>query len=225
MKDGLTLRMNILGDSSIGLFCVSTENFCLVPRTVTDKQVSQIETALNVSVHKTSIGYTNFIGAFAAANKNGIVVSNIIEDDERISLEKTLGISVCALDSRFNTLGNLIAANDKGAAISSLFGDKQKKSIEDCLGLEAVKTTVARTSLVGSGCLANNKGALLHRDIEENEKTIIEQALKVKSMTGTLGLGSPWVGATAVCTSKGIVAGQKTTVHEIVRADQALGFI
>ncbi|MBI3412927.1 MAG: translation initiation factor IF-6 [Candidatus Aenigmarchaeota archaeon] len=225
MQDGQTLRINILGDGNIGLFCVSTEKFCLVPRTVTGKQAGEIEKTLGVPVYKVSIGYTNFIGAFAAANKNGIIVSNMVEDDEKACLEKELGLNVCVLESRFNTTGNLVAANDKGAVISTLFNEKQKNAIEECLGVEALKTRIANTPLVGSGCLANNSGALLHRDVEENEKVIIEKALKVKSMTGTLGLGSPWVGATAVCTGNGMVTGQKTTVHEIVRADEALGFV
>ena len=225
MRDGHTLRMNIAGDGNIGLFCVATENLCLVPRTVTEKQVSGMENVLGVSVHRTSVGYTNFVGAFVVANKNGVVVSNIIEDDEKIIMEKNLGINVCVLDSRFNTLGNLIAANDNGAVISPLFSEKQKKIIESCLGVEAIKVTIAKTPLVGSGCLVSNNGALLHRDANDNEKETIENAIKVKSMPGTLGFGSPWVGAVSVCNSKGIVTGQKTTVHEFVRADEALGFV
>ncbi|MBI4167726.1 MAG: translation initiation factor IF-6 [Candidatus Aenigmarchaeota archaeon] len=225
MQDGHTLRMKILGDSNIGLFCVATENFCLAPRTVTDKQLLDMEKVLNTPVHKISMGYTHFLGAFAVANKNGIVVSNVIEDDEKKILEKSLGINVCVLDSRFNTLGNLISTNDKGAIISPLFGEKQKKTIEDCLGVESIKTEIAGTPLIGSGCLANNNGAFLHRDVKDDEKEIIESALKVKSMSGTLGFGSPWVGAVGVCNSKGMVIDKNTTVHEIVRADEALGFV
>ncbi|MBI2085665.1 MAG: translation initiation factor IF-6 [Candidatus Aenigmarchaeota archaeon] len=225
VQDGHTLRMKILGDSNIGLFCVATEKFCLVPKTVTEKQVSEIEKTLNVPVHTASIGYTNFIGAFAVANKNGIVVSNTIEDDEKKHLEKLLGINVCALDSRFNTVGNLIATNDKGAVISSLFTEKQKKIISDALGVEAYKVTIDETPLAGSGCLTNNNGALLHRDINDKEKETIERVLKVRAMTGSLGFGSPWVGAIAVCNSYGLVTSQLTTIHEIVRADDALGFV
>ncbi len=225
VQDGHTLRMKILGDSNIGLFCVATEKFCLVPRTATEKQVFEIEKTLNVPVHKAAIGYTNFLGAFAAANKNGMVVSGIVEDDERKYLEKLLSINVCVLDSRFNTIGNLVATNDKGAVISSLFTEKQKKIISDFLGVEAYKVTVDKTPLAGSGCLTNNSGALLHRDVSDVEKETIESVLKVKSMPGSLGFGSPWVGAIAICNSSGLVTSQQTTIHEIVRADEALGFV
>lgn len=225
MKDGHTLRMKILGDANIGLFCVATENFCLVPRTVTERQVSEIENVLGVSVHKVSVGYTNFVGAFAVANKNGILVSNIIEDDEKKVIEKNLGVNVCVLDSRFNTLGNLIAANDKGAVVSALFTEKQRKAISECLGVEVQTSRIAKTPLIGSGCLTNNNGALLHRDVNDEEREKIESALKVKSLPGTLGFGSPWVGAVGVCNSRGMVTGQQTTIHEIVRADEALRFV
>ncbi len=224
MQDGHTLRMKILGDSNIGLFCVATEKFCLAPRTVADKQLSDMEKVLGVPVRRISIGYTHFLGAFSAANKNGVVVSNVIEDDEKKTLERSLGVSVCVLDSRFNTLGNLISTNDKGAIISPLFGEKQKKMIEDCLGVETVKATMAGTPLIGSGCLSNNNGAFLHRDVKDNEKEIIEGVLKVKATAGTLGFGSPWVGAVAICNSRGMVTDKNTTVHEIVRAAGTLGF-
>lgn len=216
--------MKILGDTSIGLFCVATEGFCLVPRTVTERQVSEIENVLEVPAHKVSIGYTNFVGAFVAANRNGVVTSNTIEDDEKKNMEKNLGVNVCVLDSRFNALGNLIAANDKGAVVSALFTERQRKAISECLGVEVQTSRVAKTPLVGSGCLANNNGALLHREVTETEKERFESALKVKSMTGTLGFGSPWVGAVATCNSKGLVAGQQTTIHETIRAEEALGF-
>ncbi|MBI4177636.1 MAG: translation initiation factor IF-6 [Candidatus Aenigmarchaeota archaeon] len=225
MQDGHFLRIRILGDSNVGLFCAATETFCLAPRTVTDKQALSMEKTLGVPVYKASIAGANFIGAFAAANKNGVVVSSAIEDGEKKLLEKDLGVNVCVLDSRFNAFGNLVASNDSGAIISPLFTESQKKSISECLGVEACKTTIAKTPLPGSGCLASNKGALLHRDVTDGERGVIESVLKVKSLAGTLNFGSPWVGAVGVCNRNGFVTGHQTTVHEIVRADEALGFV
>lgn len=225
MQDSHFLRMKILGDSNIGLFCVATEEFCLVPQTVTDKQAAEMGKTLGVPVHKISIASANFIGAFAAANKNGVVVSGIIEDSEKKLLEKNLGVNVCVLESRYNTFGNLIAANDNGAITSTLFTGKQEKLVSECLGVETCRTTIAKVPLPGSGCMASNKGAFLHRDVGDEEKSMIESVLKVKSLAGTLNFGSPWVGSAGVCNSNGFVAGHRTTIHEIVRADEALGFV
>ncbi|MFH0890083.1 MAG: translation initiation factor IF-6 [Candidatus Aenigmatarchaeota archaeon] len=225
MKDGHTLRLKIRGDGNIGLFCVATEKFCLVPNIVTEKQHADIASVLGVDVHRASVGYTNFVGIFIAGNSNGIVVSGLIEDEEKRFLEKELGINVCALNSRYNALGNLIVANDNGAAISPIFTIKQKNAIRECLGVEAISVSASATPLTGSACLANKRGVLLHPGIRENEKSLIESVLKVKSMPGTLGLGSPWVGAVGICNSSGMVTGTETTIHEIVRADEALGFV
>ncbi len=225
MTDNRTLRIGITGDSNIGLFCVATDRFCLVPRTVTEKQSSDIEKVLGVGVHMISVGYTSFIGIFLAGNSNGIVASSLIEDGERKKLESDLGVNVSVLESRFNTAGNLIAANDKGAVISPLFNAKQKKSIEECLGVEALAAPIAGSLVTGSACLVNNKGALLHRDANEKEAAAVESALKIRAAAGTLGIGSPWVGAGGVCNSNGMVVGRSTTIHEIVRADEALGFV
>lgn len=225
MTDNRTLRIGITGDNNIGLFCIATDKFCLVPRIVTEKQLSDIENVLGVGVHKASVGYTSFIGIFLAGNSNGIIASSMIEDDERKKLESELGVNVSVLESRFNTAGNLIAANDKGAVISPLFNAKQKKSIEECLGVEALAAPIAGSLVAGSACLVNNKGALLHRDANEKEVAAVESALKIKIATGTLGIGSPWVGAVGVCNSNGMVVGRSTTIHEIVRADEALGFV
>ncbi len=225
MKDGHVLRLDIRGDGNIGLFCVATEKFCLVPNTVTEKQRGELGEVLGVPTHGVSVGSTNFTGIFVAGNSNGVVVSGVIEPDEKTFLEKTLGVSVCVMESRHNALGNLVVSNDNGAAISPIFTSAQKKSIEQCLDVETVSVSAAATPLTGSACLANKNGVLVHPGVSDRERSLIEGVLKVRSMQGTLGLGSPWVGAVGICNSNGIAFGSKTTVHEIVRADEALGFL
>ncbi len=225
MTDNHTLRIGIAGDSNIGLFCAATDKFCLVPRTVTEKQSSDIEKVLGVGVHVISVGCTSFIGIFLAGNSNGMIASSLIEDEERKKLGNELGINVFVLESRFNTIGNLVAANDKGAVISPLFNAKQRESIEECLGVEVLATPIAGSLVTGSACLVNNNGALLHRDASDKEAAAVESALKIRTATGTLGMGSPWVGAVGICNSNGMVVGRSTTIHEIVRADDVLGFV
>ncbi len=225
MTDGHTLKISITGDNNIGLFCVATDRFCLVPSIVTEKQSSEMERALGVGVHKISVGYTGFLGMFLACNSNGVIASSLMEDDEKKTLETELGINVSILESRFNAAGNLIAANDKGAVISPLFNAGQKKSIEECLGVEASATPIACSLVAGSACLVNNNGALLHRDASDEEAAVVERVLKVSTKKGTLSMGSPWVGAVGVCNSNGITVGRSTTIHEIIRTDEALGFI
>ena len=225
MKDDHTLRMNIIGDGNIGIFCVATDNFCLVPNGTTESQCTAINKVLKVDVYRTSVGYTNFLGIFMVASSNGIVASDVMEEDEKIKLENETGMKVCILDSLYNAPGNLITANDNGAMVSPLYSKKQRDVIENCLSVPIKTIRVAGAAVPGSGCLTSNKGTLLHRDIKDKEKETIESILKTKSMPGTLGMGSPWVGAAGICNSNGMFTGKKTTIHEIVRADEALGFV
>jgi len=225
MRDGHTLRMNITGDGNIGILCVATDDFCLVPNNITESQSKEIEKILKVNIHKATVGTMSFLGILLAANNNGIVASGVMEEEEKLKLENDTGMNVCVLDSLYNAPGNLIAANDNGAVVSPLYSKKQREIIEKCLGVPVTPIRVSGAAIPGSGCLTSNKGTLLHRDVNEKEKTTIESVLKTRSMPGTLCLGSPWVGAMGVCNSNGMVIGKETTIHEIVRADEALGFV
>ena len=102
---------------------------------------------------------------------------------------------------------------------------KQKKIVEETLGVKAKIGTVAQLSIVGSCGVATNKGCLLHRDVMEEEMGIVEKTLGVNADIGTVNFGTPFVKSGLIANSNGFVVGKMTTGPEIVRVDEALGFL
>ena len=71
--------------------------------------------------------------------------------------------------------------------------------IGEVLRVKAVRSKVAGHDTVGSMLVANSNGALAHPDITSEEAKIIEGALGVPLMVGTVGFGSPFVGSGCLC--------------------------
>ncbi len=210
------IKTDFLGDWNIGIFGFSTERFCIVSSGVDDKDIGILEELLKVPVVRIR---DNFAGIFIAANSNGILLPEPMEDAAEELKEKT-GCEVSVLKSRYNALGNLILSNDKGAVVSKLFGKKDMEAIGACLGVPVEKGTVAKTNFPGSAAFATNKGVMLHRDTTDEENEHIKEVLGVDSNAGTANFGSPWVGACMIGNSNGIAVGSRTTIHEIVRMDE-----
>ena len=91
--------------------------------------------------------------------------------------------------------------------------------------LWVVATTVAGQDVVGSLGVANDQGVLLHPDVTPDEVMAIEEVLRVPPMVGTVGFGSPYVGAGICATNNGALAGTETTGPEMNRIEDALGLI
>ena len=66
--------------------------------------------------------------------------------------------------------------------------------------MPGISTTIAGQEILGSLAVANNKGAILHPDVTVSEVEKIKDVLGVDVMVGTVGYGSPFVGAGMVST-------------------------
>ena len=93
------------------------------------------------------------------------------------------------------------------------------------MGVDVVATTIAGQDVVGSLGVTNDQGVLLHPDVTPDEVVAIERVLGVAPMVGTVGFGSPYVGAGICATDHGALAGSETTGPEMNRIEDALGLI
>ncbi|MEB3780501.1 MAG: translation initiation factor IF-6 [Desulfurococcales archaeon] len=217
-------KMNILGNSNVGVYMHASDAYALVVDDVTNKDVRLIQDVLNVEVVHTTISGTRLIGVMAAGNSNGILLPSTALEEEIKQIKKHLSdINIGIIQSRNNALGNLIVANDRAAIIYPHFEDDALRTIRDVLGVEVIKRSIAGIPTVGSVLVVTNKGGLVHPDAEEEEIKSLSEIFKVPILTGTVNFGVSFVRIGLVANSHGAIVGEETQGPEIARIHMALG--
>jgi len=171
-----------------------------------------------------TINNSNLIGVYTASNKFGIIVPNIMKDDEIEILRSYLNnsVEIGVLNSIDNAFGNLILCNDKGAIISSLLKDNRKE-IEQILNVEAIVYEFANSYLPGSISLANNYGCVVHPLTSDEEIENIKSILKVNEVdVSTINRGIPYLSAGAIVNDNNGIFGEASTGPEMMRLTYVL---
>ena len=160
---------------------------------------------------------TILLGVYAAANSNGIVVPDLVSEQE-IETLTNVTTNVVQLKSRRNAFGNLILVNDHGAIMSETLSHENVvvQKIRDALDVEIVVGSIARLPYVGSLASVNNNAAFVHPECTEEEAEFISSVLKVKVDSGTVNRGSPVVGAGMLTNDFGVVVGDLTVGPELM---------
>ncbi len=213
-----------LGDPNIGLYCFTTNKFCLIGMEIPDKHVKKIEEALSVPVHRITIAGTSMVGAFVNGNDNCLLVPEITYDEELEQLDN-LGIKYKVITSKLTALGNNIICNNNGIVLNQDFLPETVKEIEEALGIKSNKLSIADLDTVGSLVSLNSSYAIVHFDISDEEIQAIESTLKVKLFKGSVNLGNPYIRSGLLCNDNGLVAGGLTSGPELVDIDKNLGFL
>jgi translation initiation factor 6 len=206
------------------MFITTNDRFSLVPVDTLKKLEDSVAEGLKTEVMKVSAGDTNLIGLYMAMNSNGIVLPNIIREQEVELLKKT-GLNLYISEEKNNAHGNNLAINDKGGIINPNVSDEERRKMEDVLGIEIVPMTIAGYSTVGSACLASNSGFLTHFKTPDHEMAMLKSALKVHGSKGTVNTGTGFVAFGAVVNKNGYIVGENTTAFEMGRIEEALGLI
>lgn len=223
-------RLDFENSPYLGVFGVATDKVLLVREGLQEKKLNVLREVLKVPIIETSIMKSRIIGIFAAGNSNAIVVPYYIWDTEleRINAalrEYGLDIRVEPFLSKLTALGNLILANDKAALVSAKFTREEAKQLEDILGVEVERGIIADFHAVGSVGVVTNKGGLVHPETTEEELEWLRDLFKVDIYLGTANQGVPFVGSCMLANSFGVVVGHLTTGPEIVKIEEALGFL
>jgi translation initiation factor 6 len=202
------------GDPNIGLYGFANDGYCLLGMEPTKTIFNKMKSTLNCDIRISTVAGTELAGLFVAGNKNGIILTKIIEDYELKRLKNLFDLNFYILKTKETAIGNLILCNDNGCLISERL-KKFKKEISDSLGCEVDIGTIAGLDIVGSAAIASNVGCLCHREAKEEEMKKIEELLKVKVDIGTVGYGSPFVKAGLIVNNKGVAFSEQTTGAEL----------
>jgi len=214
--------IDIYRSPNIGIFLRANDRFILVPKGMAQTKADKLCESLKVTAVPASIGESRLLGALAAMNNNGILVSRLVEDYEVSELMAATGLNVTRLDSKMTAVGNLVAANDRFALASPILDDRALSQIRDVLGTEVERVPIGEYHQVGSLVVATNTGAAVYPGLDEKEVARLGEMLGVDAYPTSINSGVPYVASGLVANSKNAIAGTQTTGPELVFITRAL---
>ncbi len=218
------IKTTYFGNPWIGMFIKTNDEFTMLPIDSMKKLETIVEETLKTEIIKVGISDSNLLGVYLAMNSNGIILPNVIAQEETDKIKKS-GLNVYVSKDSQNANGNNIAANDKAGIVNPHLDKKEVKKMEDALDVELVPMMIAGHSTVGSTCIATNNGFLAHFKTSSDEMEQLKDILKVRGNKGTINTGTGYVSYGVVVNSHGYVAGEATTAFELGRVEEALGLI
>jgi len=215
--------IDIYRSPNIGIFLRANDRFLLVPKGLAQTKTDKLCMSLHVRAVPASIGESRLLGALAAMNSNGILVSRLAEDVEISEISAATGMRVSRLDSKLTAVGNLVVANDKHALVSPVLDAHAISQVRDVMGTEVERTPIGEYHQVGSFVVTTNSGAAVYPGLDEKEVARIGSVLGVEAYPTSVNSGVPYVASGLVANSENAIAGSQTTGPELVFITRALG--
>ncbi len=210
----------IFNSPFVGVYLRTWEEYTLVPRSA-DRDIKKIVSHyLGTEPLEMTIGSSNLLGSLSVMNSNGVILSNIVSDEELRALPR--GMNVAVLSDNLNAVGNNILANDKAALIHEDFSSESERKIGDVLGVEVIRGRFREVKTVGSSGLVTSSGMVIPPNMTDEEIEELGRMFGVKGRVGTANFGSIYVGASVVSNSKGALIGEDSTTVEISNLEEAL---
>jgi len=219
------LRAAFSGSSYVGVFARATDDCLLIRPDIDSDLVAECADALALPAVETTIGGSGTVGALAAGNENGLLVSSRITERERDRITGATDRPIVELPGRINAAGNVVLANDSGAYLHPDLPREAVQAAKDALDVPVERGTLAGVDTVGTAAVATNRGVLAHPKSGDPELDALEELLDVPADIGTVNYGGHLVGSGLVASDGGYVAGQDTTGPELGRIEDALGYI
>jgi len=212
------------GTAEVGLFSVATEKSCLIPPQLKPRQKKLIGDVLEVEVIPTTMAGSRLLSARTAGNSNGLLLSNLILDEELELIKKhARDINLIVIEGKYTAIGNLVLANDRAALVSDILPRSAVRAIGDALDVEVVAGRIADRSYVGSLAVITNTGGLVFVEASEEEEKMLSELFKVEVVPGTVNNGVKFVRSGILANSKGAIVGSLTTGPELMTISRALG--
>jgi translation initiation factor 6 len=211
------------GDPHIGVFARVMEDLAILAPTAPETFRTAIEEELGADVVETTIQESEIVGALAAGNQRGVVVSGLASRGEvaRISEHR----DVMVLEEGMNAAGNIILANDLVALVHPDLPLETAEEIGDFLRVPVLRLSFAGYRVVGKVAVATNRGILVHPRANPGEIAQLEAAVDIPIGVGTVNMGSGLVGSGLLANSRGYLAGIGTSGFELGRIEEVLGFL
>lgn len=212
------LRTRLIGSSYVGLFAITNDNICFIPKNTDEETIKKLEETLDVKAIKTSIYDSALLAVFAKMNNKIAFLPNYATAREIEVVEKEIKVKIIETEL---ALGNALEVNDFGAIISAMAQKTVVGALKKC-SLNVLQTNIGPQNAIGSSLVATNKGFLISPNASKEEVKKIQDTLNVTGGSSTANTGDTLVRNSVLANTKGIIAGDLTTGFELNRIDEAL---
>jgi len=173
-------------------------------------------------VFRASFAGSPYVGVFATATDDHLLVRPDAEDDVAAGLADELGVeAVRTTVGGSATVGALSAGNGHGIVLSGRATDAERDRIADATG-RPVRRLPGRVNAAGNVVLANDAGAYVHPDLSDEAVAVVGEALSVPVERGDLA-DVRTVGTAAVATDRGVLCHPKAREPELEALESLLG--
>ncbi|MEK6972729.1 MAG: translation initiation factor IF-6 [archaeon] len=204
----------------VGIFMRASDDFILVPDSISDKEFSQVASVFtNTKIIKCSMAGSQLIGILSISLKNKIAVSDIVTEKEIAHL-RHYGLQVHVIKG-VSAIGNLVCLNEFGGLCSKALTESQVKELATFFEIPFLRMTIAKSDLVGASCVATSKGFIVNPGINEEEFKKIKSIFKINGQLTSSNYGDRFVGNGIIANNNGVLVGDHTTTHELIRIDEA----
>ena len=215
------IKYDVYRGPNIGIYTSVNDDYVFIPNGFAKSKAEHLADYLDASYVFTSIANTRLIGALMVVNNHGILIPRTSAQYELEHLEKSTGLDVTVIDTKYTALGNMIAANGKGAVVSPLISKENIKQIEDALDVEVIQKKVAGYHQVGAMVVATDNGAVIHPETDEKDIKAISDVLGVHVEAATINGGIPFVSSGILANNHSLVVGRLTNGPEIMMLTRA----
>ena len=213
--------IDVNGNPYIGLYTAVNDTYALIGPGLPVAVPRALRRCLGVETLGLTLDGSRLIGALAAMNNRGVVVTGHASPDELRILRGKMEVGL--LPGKLTAAGNTILVNDRAACVHPGFDKASIKLIGETLGVEVLPGTIAGTRTIGSSAVAAKDGVLCHPKASAPEREALAKLFGVDVLVGTANFGSPMIGAAVVANRHGALVGQPTTGIEMGRVEEALG--
>jgi len=214
--------IDIYRSPNVGIFLRANDRHLLAPKGLAATKAQKLSEDLKVATCFVSVEGTRLLGPLVTMNNKGILVSRMIEDYEAREIQKSTGLPVARLESKYTAVGNLVTANDKGAVISPILDGKAVTQVRDVLDVEVYRLTIPDYVQVGALTVATNSGAAVYPKLSESEVKAVGGVFGVEAYPASINGGVPFLSSGLVANSSNAVVGNLTTGPELVFLTKAL---
>ena len=163
------------------------------------------------------------LGIFLAGNSHGLILPDIITEEEYSEIEKQVGVPIAIYEGKKNALGNMTLVNDNTALVGPEAEKDFKDLIESHLKVCVASGRIAGLNMPGVCAAINGKGIVSHPLTTEVESAALAEIFNIPVDISTVNCGFPYLRVGITANSSGAVVGEATTGPEMVRIDSSLG--
>ncbi len=215
------IKYDVYRGPNIGIYTNVNDDYVFIPNGFTKSKAENLADYLDASYVFTSIANTRLVGVLMVVNNHGILIPRTSAQYELEHLEKSTGLDVTVIDTKYTALGNMIAANSKGAVVSPMISKEHIKQIEDALDVEVIQKKVAGYQQVGAMVVVTDSGGIIHPETDEKDIKAISDVMGIHIEAATINGGIPFVSSGILANNHSAVVGRPTNGPEIMMLTRA----